>query len=403
MMRHHFERSILWRPYRKSLEVTQSKPWMLEIWIVIHKIEFLQKQNITTQCLFKCINGFLVVSTLICFLSLIPSLSKPYATIYAGSKGDSLNIRNIVLKSAFSTFSNLNFIHLNPGSMKKNLDDFRILIKNVNVHIIAVSETWFKPHHNSNALNIPGFSLYRHDRNNLSRCRGGGIAFYVKDNIKAKVVSKSRHNGLTEFMFLELSGMNNQKLIFGVVYNPPNTSNFQPLLNSINNLMSTRSDILIVGDFNSNMLNQSPSTKRLLHEFSMFGLECHQSEPTNFSNIANPSLIDLIFCNQNLLNRFTQMSPGSYTTHDLLIGSYNFSLETCNNDIVKTYLDYKNVDENLLLQAISLQNWDELYKLSAIDDQIKLINNFINELMSQVVPFDKLNQLPKLLSSFKQS
>ncbi|CRL05518.1 CLUMA_CG018503, isoform A [Clunio marinus] len=249
--------------------------------------------------------------------------------------------------------------------MKKNLDDFRILIKNVNVHIIAVSETWFKPHHNSNALNIPGFSLYRHDRNNLSRCRGGGIAFYVKDNIKAKVVSKSRHNGLTEFMFLELSGMNNQKLIFGVVYNPPNTSNFQPLLNSINNLMSTRSDILIVGDFNSNMLNQSPSTKRLLHEFSMFGLECHQSEPTNFSNIANP--------------------------------------KTCNNDIVKTYLDYKNVDENLLLQAISLQNWDELYKLSAIDDQIKLINNFINELMSQVVPFDKLNQLPKLLSSFKQS
>ncbi|CRK96583.1 CLUMA_CG010193, isoform A [Clunio marinus] len=165
----------------------------------------------------------------------------------------------------------------------------------------------------------------RHDRKSSSRARGGGVAIYVRDNIKAKIISKSRANGLTEFLFLEIVNECRKKLNFGIVYNPPDNKSLLPLWNSLKNISKSGNDILMVGDFNINLLSTSTSSKNLINELLPLGLFCTQSEPTNFSNINNPSLIDLVFCESFKLKKLSQISPGSYTTHDAIFGVYDFN------------------------------------------------------------------------------
>ena len=69
-------------------------------------------------------------------------------------------------------------MHINPGSLKSHLSEISSLIDGVDLHVLAVSETWFNDRINDNLVKIPGFQLFRHDR---KRKRGGGVLFiYVK-------------------------------------------------------------------------------------------------------------------------------------------------------------------------------------------------------------------------------
>jgi len=70
--------------------------------------------------------------------------------------------------------------------------------------LIAVSETWLKPSINSVEVNLNGFTLYRNDRLNKV---GGGVAVYVRDDLRATTLfaSPSEYAAKPEFMILDIS------------------------------------------------------------------------------------------------------------------------------------------------------------------------------------------------------
>jgi hypothetical protein len=71
------------------------------------------------------------------------------------------------------------------------------LIDGLNLHIIAITETWLKPWVSSNSIHIPGFTLVRNDR----ATHAGGVAIYVCDDLKWRIIDKSL-SGPIEFLFL---------------------------------------------------------------------------------------------------------------------------------------------------------------------------------------------------------
>lgn len=107
---------------------------------------------------------------------------------------------NIILKSAFRRPGCLNICHLNVGSVFPKIDIIRNIFESINVHIIVISETWFKSYHSNVAVGIEGFNVVRNDR---MRRRSGGVAVYVRDSIKLKVICTSNNIG-TEYLFMEL-------------------------------------------------------------------------------------------------------------------------------------------------------------------------------------------------------
>lgn len=299
---------------------------------------------------------------------------------------------NIILKSAFVE-GKLNFAHINLGTFKKHKHEVEQLICKTNLDILAVSETWFNDSINLNKVNIDGYTLYRHDRKRKDVGKGGGVALFIKSSFRVKVLARSRANALTEFLFVEMQNLS-IPIICGVVYNPPKKCALGPLGKVLSRMISVNCEAIILGDFNINPNDTSLHARTLEQVFNCAGFSCLNTLPTNFSSISNPSMIDLLWSNatSNVI-KFAQISLESLSTHDLIFGVYNCDTTLSADDRAVKYIrDFEAVTGESLVTAAALQNWNSIYELPNIDDQVTVLNMNLNELIESTVPIKKLWQ-----------
>lgn len=72
----------------------------------------------------------------------------------------------------------LKIAHLNISSLMHKVQDLSLLMHNEKVHILALTETHLDNSVEDEVINIPGYSIFRHDRNK----NGGGVAIYIHNN-----------------------------------------------------------------------------------------------------------------------------------------------------------------------------------------------------------------------------
>lgn len=183
-----------------------------------------------------------------------------------GSPSNDLCIPNIIIKSAFRSLSgSINICHINSCSIFRKMDQLRRILLNTNIHIICVSETWLNTSYSDEMVKIEGFRIIRHDR---SRCRGGGIAVYIKTGISSKILDISPATSTLEFMFVEIV-FGNFAFLVGLVYNPPSNSDFSNFEQSLTSVSHIYDDIILTGDFNVNICVSSSKTRSLLFSFCL--------------------------------------------------------------------------------------------------------------------------------------
>lgn len=88
---------------------------------------------------------------------------------------------NVVLKSSINNFSGLNISLLNTRSLYPKFDEIIHLISGVKLDILCFVETWLSDHISDAAIDIPGFTIIRKDRNVADKKWGGGICIYISD------------------------------------------------------------------------------------------------------------------------------------------------------------------------------------------------------------------------------
>ena len=74
----------------------------------------------------------------------------------------------------------LKLAHLNIRSLPRNLDQLRILLHNKPIDVLSLNETFLTDDIFDDDVSIPGYLIYRNDRGSR---HGGGVAFYVIDNL----------------------------------------------------------------------------------------------------------------------------------------------------------------------------------------------------------------------------
>ena len=74
----------------------------------------------------------------------------------------------------------LKLAHLNIRSLPRNLDQLRILLHNKPIDVLSLNETFLTADIFDDDVSIPGYLLCRNDRGSR---HGGGVAFYVIDNL----------------------------------------------------------------------------------------------------------------------------------------------------------------------------------------------------------------------------
>jgi hypothetical protein len=130
-----------------------------------------------------------------------------------------ISLRNIVLKSSFKQVQtiSLNFVHLNPGSVVPHIGEMKEMFRDVNFQLVAVSGTWYKSKHTIAQVSLNGFRVIRVERGGARH--GGGVAFYLKDEMRYKIISRLEPNSPVDYLVIELRL--HRPLLACVIYNPP--------------------------------------------------------------------------------------------------------------------------------------------------------------------------------------
>lgn len=191
-----------------------------------------------------------------------------------GFRLDAVDLRNVVLRSSYcDKLNNFNFAHINPGSIVRHIDEIRSIVKDVPLHTLGVSETWFQgDKHNDKAFEIPGYKLIRKDRTRESdRSRRGGVGLYLRTDLKVNYVKKSSASSLVDFIFVEIENSMKDKIIVGVVYCPPKLDCMSKLKNILSDSLSRYSNFILLGDFNYDLLSVG---RRVVNFRNFFSENC---------------------------------------------------------------------------------------------------------------------------------
>ena len=150
----------------------------------------------------------------------------------------------------------LSVIHLNIRSLKANGEDFIAYLATLRVtfDVICLSETWqVNPTVDSLFPDYVGYHAQR-----PAGQRGGGVAIYVHKKYASSLITElTVMTDYNECIFANICSRN-KNIIVGTCYRPPssNVSHFLDSLSLIvSNLNPNRSDIILSGDFNLDMLN----------------------------------------------------------------------------------------------------------------------------------------------------
>lgn len=273
--------------------------------------------------------------------------------------------------------SGLKIAHLNAQSLNNKLDEFKYIFVTSGVDVICVSETWFDSLVNDAIFNIPGFKLFRADRES----HAGGVAIYVRNNINCCVKLRSRPSCQIEYLFLEMIMQDKKKVLLACVYRPNNSINTDDLLGQIESLSLLYNDVIITGDLNSNLLVDISFSVPMQ---TLGLLPVNTTMPTHYPNATN-SLLDVFFVNHlRKVMFYEQLSAPVFSRHDLIFITYD--AHTNIEDIQYTYRDFRNIDYNALCYHLDCVNWNLVYELENVNDQFNFIQKNIINIYNDTVP-----------------
>lgn len=299
---------------------------------------------------------------------------------------------NIVLNSSLPIGTNhLNVFHLNVCSLLPKIHDVRRIVLNTQLNIVCVTESWLTSSDTSRSIYLPGFTSFRHDRSSGVN-RGGGVVIYVKKRFKTRVLCRSSVDGI-EFIFVEVS-LGDTKVVIGCVYLPyPSVALLNVLKSELDNLVSVYDEIIIMGDFNIDILTNCSLTRRYKQILDCHGLQVLNScEPTHFVNsisVTSASLIDHAIVRSAKVSQVSIINQLlGVSNHDCIYISYSIPIrvEEC---AYYTYRDYKNCNVDELCLEVAGISWETFYNLPSVDERTNLFNLNLLQIFNKYLPIKR--------------
>lgn len=179
----------------------------------------------------------------------------------------------------------MKIISLNAQSLTaEKLFEIHSYIKEQDVDIIAIQETWYKDFRS--CVDIPGYNVMRNDR---TTSKQGGTAMYYKSNLKLSadaVLSITSNTVQYEQQAIKVHLSEGKHLYILNCY-CPRTNLYEEamsaLYSTLEKLTLRRANYLILGDLNINSLQQSQARDSLYELCAHFDLASHVNEATRIT------------------------------------------------------------------------------------------------------------------------
>lgn len=297
------------------------------------------------------------------------------------------NIPGAVLNAALLP-GKLSICHGNAQSICARsfgkLDEIRQVLTVANIDVACFTESWLSTKKSNRSVSIDGYSLIRNDR---VYATGGGIAVYYSKRVSCTNVFHTELTAgsadRTEGLALDLHVAGHRLLLF-VVYNPPGNDCSNFLETKLAELATKYEDILLIGDFNTDLLR--PSNKRsqfesVLRNFSI----CPVSEEATYFHNNGCSQLDLLLTTSaEKVLRFGQVSFPGLSQHDLIFASLDF--DVAEPLTTTTYRDYVNFDAQSLKDAVLCIPWNRFYEFSEPEESVDFFTDQLKTVHDAYIP-----------------
>lgn len=261
----------------------------------------------------------------------------------------------------------LKVIYFNARSLVNKHEELELYMREENVDIVGITETWLNESIIDSEVNISGYTLFRKDRKSESKTRGGGVALYVRNNINVILNNEISNDIFPEILFCDLE-CKECKTLVGVCYRPPDTSreSSEGLYELIKK--ASEQECILMGDFNyselrwdhsSNLNDEHPFVKCINDSF----LSQLVDEPTRGKNF-----LDLILCTDETTVEDLKVGE-PFETSDHSIIRFNFVSRPIKCERVDNKFNFFKADYNQIRDFVKSRNWDRLTSLTSVEEQ----------------------------------
>ncbi|XP_044591960.1 uncharacterized protein LOC123270092 [Cotesia glomerata] len=231
---------------------------------------------------------------------------------------------------------------------------------------------------------LPSFVLHRHDRCLRS---GGGVALYVRDDLMSKCVLSSTNlvDKHPEYLFVEVSGSSKERILVGFVYKPPNTGHLDDLEDDLEAAVATYRNIIIMGDFNSDLSSRNFYGDQLRRLCVSFNLNIVPYETTHHLQNSDTWLNVCVVDDAAKILSTEQSAQPFLSDHDLISIEYNYKVEQQKLRSF-TYRSWHSIDDELLERLFNEVNIEDMELQASVEDMNVWFHRQLRDIIDAVAP-----------------
>lgn len=298
------------------------------------------------------------------------------------------------------SLNNLNIIYFNSFSIRNKQSEFSLLLKEHNVHIALLSETFLK---SNIKFQISNYNILRKD---IDEQHGGGIAILVHKSLKAHQINIPKTTSIPEVLGIKVSSTTSSVVILSVYI--PNCIN-EILKADLNSLFRLNERVLIAGDFNARhhkwLCNNNNNKGKSIFNYQYENknrIKLHfPLTHTFFPNDQNKSssTIDLALSKNIFVPEHPKSLKIMSSDHNPVLIQIQIDGEFHIND--KIFYNYKKADWLKFKDCLN-ENVNHNVIINTpeeIDDHIEKLTNVMNDAVEISVPKSKpfTNDIPSFI------
>ena len=251
-------------------------------------------------------------------------------------------------------------------------EELQLMMLEQNVDILGITESWMHGTVNDAEVSMIGYRMFRKDRemnSAASKCRGGGVLLYIREDIVAVEVSSERDK-MNESVWVRINkeGREDDSVVIGVCYRSPACLREEAisLMNSISE-HAGNSRCLIMGDFNYADIDwnlwQAGSLGREFMDFAhdLF-LTQHVEEGTREGNV-----LDLVFSTEpEMVEDVKVVNPVDNSDHCAVF--WKLILRTEIEGRNQVAYDYGRGDYSKVIEEMKKVDWEKEFQAKNVND-----------------------------------
>ena len=254
------------------------------------------------------------------------------------------------------------------------LDEVKLLVKDRNIDVLCVSETWLNENTPDAYINIPGYTIFRCDNG-----RGAGVCIYVCNSLTSSIIvfNVPRQAGV-EDVWVQMQCRKLPAIIIGCVHRHPKAlaASFEYIQEVFRMVCLRNKSVFILGDFNDDVLIMGNKISKIIKNNNLTQVIDKATRSTSTS----ATLLDLIVTNMPDVILAHDVVPLVIADHDLV----SIVINVCKprkQAVTRTTRNFKYYDKDILCSLLC-DNIHFMYNIFLTDDvdkQVCIFNDvFIN-------------------------